>query len=77
MYMGSFRLLLEDDPNIFAYVREMGGRPSVSKLCNFFGSEIECPLKEMWEGKKRLLCNYQEVENEEILRPYEALMILI
>ena len=73
---GSFRLLLEDDPNIFAYVREWEG-VRLLVLCNFFGSEIECPLKEMWEGKKRLLCNYQEVENEEILRPYEARMILI
>ncbi|MCD7968719.1 MAG: alpha-glucosidase [Clostridiaceae bacterium] len=73
---GSFRLLLEDDPNIFAYVREWEG-VRLLVLCNFFGSEIECPLKEMWEGKKRLLCNYQEVENEEILRPYEARMIMI
>lgn len=73
---GSFRLLLEDDPNIFAYVREWEG-VRLLVLCNFFGSETWCPLKEMWEGKKRLLCNYQEVENEEILRPYEARMILI
>ena len=73
---GSFRLLLEDDPNIFAYVRDWEG-VRLLVLCNFFGSEIWCPLKEMWEGKKRLLCNYQEVENEEILRPYEARMILI
>ena len=73
---GSFHLLLEDDPNIFAYVREWEG-VRLLVLCNFFGSEIECPLKEMWEGKKRLLCNYQDGENEEILRPYEARMILL
>ena len=73
---GSFQLLLEDDPNIFAYVREWEG-VRLLVLCNFFGSEIECPLKEMWEGKSRLLCNYQDAENEEILRPYEARMILL
>ena len=73
---GSFQLLLEDDPNIFAYVREWEG-VRLLVLCNFFGSETWCPLKEMWEGKKRLLCNYQDGENDEILRPYEARMILL
>ena len=68
---GSFQLLLEDDPNIFAYVREWEG-VRLLVLCNFFGSEME-----MWEGKKRLLCNYQDGENEDILRPYEARMILL
>lgn len=73
---GKFNLLLEDDENVFAYIREYGDE-RLLVLCNFFGNEIECPLVDLWKGKEQILCNYGNVENEEILRPYEARMYVI
>lgn len=73
---GSFQLLLEEDEAIFAYLRE-AGEQRLLVLCNFFGAERTCPLKEMWEGKELLICNYAEQDRSGVLRPYEARMYLI
>lgn len=73
---GRFKLLLEEDENVFAYIREYGDE-RLLVLCNFYGNEIECPLADLWRGKEQILCNYGDVENEAILRPYEARMYFI
>lgn len=73
---GSFRLLLEEDEAIFAYLRETKEQ-RLLVLCNFFESERECPLKELWEGKEMVIGNYAKRERDEVLRAYEARMYLI
>lgn len=68
---GSFRLLMEEDPDLFVYERLLGEQ-KLFVAANFHGTErsIEIP-----EGKV-LIHNYEDVPNG-VLRPYEALMVLI
>ena len=61
---GTFRLLLPDDEELFAYVRETDGE-SLLVICNFFGNERECPLKELRQGWELLLCNYGDTAEKE------------
>ena len=68
---GRFRMLLEEDEEIFAYTRE-DEESCLLVICNFFGGTRECPLKEERTGMELLISNYQEQPDGEILRPYEA-----
>ena len=84
---GDFTLLLPEDENIFAYVREYEG----SKLlvaANFTDKEVECPLLKEWgvpadedgaaksrdNGVKLLIHNYNDLPSQQKLRPYEAMI---
>lgn len=71
---GSFRLLLEEDENIFAYEREYNGK-KLLVAGNFTEKEVPCSILREWEGEETLIHNY-EGEKEGILRPYEAFMKL-
>ncbi len=81
---GRFRLLLEKDEQIFAYVRE-NEESRILVVCNFFGKPALCELEEAWDEAELLIGNY-EGENDrpgemrdgflEVLRPYEARMYL-
>ena len=71
---GSFRLLLEEDENIFAYEREYNGK-KLLVAGNFTEKEVPCPLLKEWEGAETLIHNYKEEEGM-VLRPYEAFMKL-
>ena len=66
---GSFRLLLPEDPNIFAYVRRTE-KEQLLVVCNF--TDAEQPLEEIAvpENARCLLSNYADSANA--LRPYEA-----
>lgn len=68
---GEFRLLMEDDENIFCYLRKNDSE-ELLVLCNFFGNQIECEMPEGWCDAELLICNYKEVDDAEVLRPYEA-----
>lgn len=71
---GSFRLLLEEDENIFVYEREYNGK-KLLVAGNFTEKEVPCSILREWEGEETLIHNY-EGEKEGILRPYEAFMKL-
>ena len=71
---GSFRLLLKEDKNIFAYEREYKGR-KLLVAGNFTEKEVPCPLLKEWEGAEFLIHNYKD-DTEKALRPYEAFMKL-
>ena len=71
---GAFELLMEDDEQVFAYVRENDG--SRMLVCaNFTGTPAACPLLDEWKDGEMLVHNYKdEVETE--LKPYEAVVVL-
>ena len=83
---GDFTLLLPEDENIFAYVREYEGR-KLLVAANFTDKEVECPLlkeggvpvSEDGADKSRdngvlLIHNYSDLPSQQKLRPYEAMM---
>ena len=83
---GDFTLLLPEDENIFAYVREYEGR-KLLVAANFTDKEVECPLLKEWgvpvsedgADKSRdngvlLIHNYSDLPSQQKLRPYEAMM---
>lgn len=71
---GIFKLLLEDDKQIFAYTRT--DKESEMLVCvNFSAENVRCPLISEWNDAKVLAHNY-EGEAIEIMRPYEAIMMI-
>lgn len=84
---GDFTLLLPEDENIFAYVREYEGR-KLLVAANFTDKEVECPLLKEWgvpadedgaaksrdNGVKLLIHNYNNLPSQQKLSPYEAMI---
>lgn len=84
---GDFTLMLPEDENIFAYVREYEGR-KLLVAANFTDKEVECPLLKEWgvpadedgaaksrdNGVKLLIHNYNDLPSQQKLRPYEAMI---
>lgn len=70
---GSFKLLLAEDENIFAYERKNADE-TLLVVCNFYGNTVKMPLTEETEGMELLISNYKETEDSSVLRPYEARM---
>ena len=72
---GRFQLLLESDPNIFAYERE-SETEKMLVICNFYDKTLKCPLTEKTAAMKLLIGNYQNTDkyDNEMLQPYEARM---
>ena len=68
---GKFRLLLPEDPNVFAYLRETDGE-NLLVICNFTGQEQAVESIRIPENARLLLSNY--AGDVKILRPYEAKM---
>ena len=73
---GDYKLLSEDDKNIFAYIRELNG-DKILVVCNFYKDEVNFKLNQNFSFEEILLSNYSDsstsVENL-TLRPYEAIM---
>ncbi len=73
MVYGTYRQLLEDDPDLIVYKREYE-RETWLVLCNFYDREHPLPQavkEELAKGNHRLvLANYPDAG--EVLRPYEA-----
>lgn len=70
---GSFKLLLAEDENIFAYERKNADE-TLLVVCNFYGNTVKMPLTEETEDMELLISNYKEIEDSSVLRPYEARM---
>ena len=70
---GSFRLLWPEDPDVFAYLREMDGQ-TLLVICNFSKENQNFDGNILPENAKFLLENYPE--NPRILRPFEAKLYL-
>ena len=73
---GDYKLLCEDDENIFAYVRELNG-DKILVVCNFYDKDVEFKFEGEFNYSKVLLSNYNDSSKmiEKLkLRPYEAVM---
>lgn len=69
---GTFRLVLADHEDIFAYTRTTA-TAQLLVVCNFRGADIEDPLM---IGETPILCNYPDQPLSGRLRPYEARIYL-
>ena len=72
---GDFRLLLEEDPDIFAYERQAAGE-KLRVIANFTEKTLPCSLLTACKEEAVLIHNYGELPEDGRLRPYEAMMIL-
>lgn len=73
---GSFELLLPDDKEIFAYHRK-DDHQTLTVICNFYGNECKIDAASLIpEDSQLLISNYVDIEDVNVLRPYEARMYL-
>lgn len=73
---GKYELLLAEDPYFFAYVRRTDAQ-QLYVICNFFADARDFEISSLVpEESKLLLCNYDEITEETLFRPYEARMYL-
>ncbi|WP_244834196.1 alpha,alpha-phosphotrehalase [Clostridium sp. BJN0001] len=78
---GSFKMILEDDTKVMAYVREYKNEKLIV-LNNYYGENTEVKLDKDLESKESsiLITNYKDSQNlkEKVkLRPYESIAYLI
>jgi len=74
MVYGKYELLDQDNPNVYAYTRELNGRKMLI-LLNFTDHQADAHLPVNMKNAKQLIGNYSktaEKENPLSLRPYEA-----
>ena len=73
---GTYDLILDDDKDIYAYIRTLGDEKLIV-YCNFSDNTREVELPEEFVNKKVLISNYSDAKaNQKItLRPYEAIVI--
>lgn len=73
---GTYDLILDDDKDIYAYIRTLGDEKLIV-YCNFSENTREVELPEEFTNGKVLISNYIDVKvNPKItLRPYEAIVI--
>ena len=73
---GTYDLILDDDKDIYAYIRTLGDEKLIV-YCNFSENTHEVELPEEFVNKKVLISNYSDAKaNQKItLRPYEAIVI--
>lgn len=69
---GKFTMLLKQDEDIFAYMRD-SEEETLLVICSFYEKFLPCPLKEERKRLRFLLGSYAQ-RWEEMLAPYEARM---
>jgi oligo-1,6-glucosidase/glucan 1,6-alpha-glucosidase len=75
---GDFKLSLEDNKQVFAYLRQLD-KQQILVICNFYDKEVEVNLSEekVCNPKEVMISNYSDTHldiTKLILRPYEAIM---
>lgn len=73
---GTYDLILDDDKDIYAYIRTLGDEKLIV-YCNFNENTREVELPEEFTNGKVLISNYidAKVNHKITLRPYEAIVI--
>lgn len=73
---GTYDLILDDDKDIYAYIRTLGDEKLIV-YCNFSENTREVELPEEFVNKKVLISNYSDAKAKQkiTLRPYEAIVI--
>ncbi|WP_010632786.1 glycoside hydrolase family 13 protein [Sporolactobacillus vineae] len=77
---GDYRLILRNEPHIFAYLRTWKNQ-RLLVVCNFYGNNEKVMLPQLSEAKKLLISNYVVDQSENIkdglcLKPYECRVYL-
>ena len=76
---GDYKLLCEEDKNIFAYTRSLKD-DTILVICNFYDKEVNFKFNNDFNYAEVLLSNYKDsstlIENLN-LRPYEAIMFRV
>ena len=73
---GKYELLLPEDDNIFAYTRSLDGKKLLT-VCNFSKTEQKFDFSG-YEKAKVLISNYErDIRENSILKPYEAVVVLL
>ena len=70
---GDYRLLLPEDPQIFAYTREWEGKRLLT-VCNLSGTSARMEIPEEFVGGKLLISDFEDtaIKPSMVLRPWEA-----
>lgn len=73
---GSYRLIMEDDPQIFAYTRTLGDEQLLI-VCNYSSEDAPFTLPEAFEGTACLIQNMERgaITGSMTLRPYECFVL--
>ena len=73
---GTYDLILDDDKDIYAYIRTLGDKKLIV-YCNFSENTREVELPKEFTNGKVLISNYidAKVNHKITLRPYEAIVI--
>ena len=73
---GTYDLILDDDKDIYAYIRTLGDEKLIV-YCNFSENTREVEIPEEFVNGKALISNYSDakVNHKITLRPYEAIVI--
>lgn len=73
---GTYDLILDDDKDIYAYIRTLGDEKLIV-YCNFSENTHEVEIPEEFVNGKVLISNYSDakVNHKITLRPYEAIVI--
>ena len=73
---GTYDLILDDDKDIYAYIRTLGDEKLIV-YCNFSENTREVEIPEEFVNGKVLISNYNDakVNHKITLRPYEAIVI--
>ena len=71
---GTFEPLLEDDSNVYAFARHLGGE-TLLIACNWTSEEVPCNLFDGKDGEE-LISNYANHKTG-ALQPYEARVLLL
>lgn len=73
---GTYDLILDDDKDIYAYIRTLGDKKLIV-YCNFSENTREVEIPEEFVNGKALISNYSDakVNHKITLRPYEAIVI--
>ena len=73
---GKYEILLPEDDNIFAYTRSLDGKKLLT-VCNFSKTEQKFDFSG-YEKAKVLISNYErDIRENSILKPYEAVVLLL
>ena len=73
---GAYRLILENDPQIFAYTRTLNNE-QLLVVCNYSNEAAAFTLPEAFEGAECLITNLQRtaISGDMTLRPYECFVL--
>lgn len=71
---GEFKLLMEEDPDLFCYTRK-GEKEELMVVANFHEKKVNVSLPKEWlenQNKELLISNYKDNMKDNYLRAYEA-----